>query len=74
MVERIVIDKDILMKKLDSMHYKYLSELQIHHIFRLLGYKIQIEEEGDNDAVQTDCGEPEQPSESDRDCAEEQGN
>lgn len=54
MIERRVIDIPVLVNKLNGMHYEYLDELQMKYIFMTLGRTIQIEEEGDNDAVQTD--------------------
>lgn len=74
MVERRVVDRDILIKKLTSMTYEHIDEAQMRYIFISLGRTIQIEEEGDADAVQTDCRESEQSTESNRNCTEEQGN
>lgn len=64
MVELKVVDRVALIQKLSNMRYESLSELQLRHVFLSLCYTIQIEEEGDNDAVQTDCGEFEQSTES----------
>ena len=54
MIERRVVDRVALINKLNSMTYEYIDELQMKYIFTRLGYTIQIEEEGDKDAVQTD--------------------
>lgn len=54
MVERRVIDRNILINILSNMTYQYLSELQMKHLFIVNGYTLQIEEEGDDDAVQAD--------------------
>jgi len=54
MVERRVIDRDVLMKKLSSMTYEYIDETQMNYIFISLGRTIQIVEEGDKNEVQTD--------------------
>ena len=54
MIERRVVDIPVLVNKLNGMRYEYLDELQMKHIFATLGRTIQIEEEGDNDAVQAD--------------------
>lgn len=54
MIERRVIDRNVLIDKLNSMRYEYVDELQVKHMFNTLGRNIIIEEEGDNNAVQTD--------------------
>ncbi len=54
MIERKVINRQTLINKLNSMRYEDISELQMNSIFSTLGNTIQIEEEGDKDAVQTD--------------------
>jgi hypothetical protein len=47
MVERKVMDRIALINALNKMHYQYISELQIHHLFLKLGQNIQIEEESE---------------------------
>ena len=47
MIERRVIDKTTLIKKLNNMTYEYVSEQQMNCLFADLGHTIQIEEEGD---------------------------
>lgn len=47
MIERRVIDRNVLINKLNSMRYEYLTELQMNCLFAALGRTIQIEEAGD---------------------------
>ena len=49
MIERRVIDKATLIKKLNSMTYECVTEQQMNCLFTTLGRTIQIEEEGDVD-------------------------
>lgn len=64
-MERKVIDKITLINKLNGMPYNEISEAQVRHMFTTLGHTIEIEEEVETNAVQTDSGESEQPTESD---------
>ena len=54
MIERKVINRQTLINKLSSMRYENIDRLQMEYLFLTLGHTIQIEEEGDNNAVQTD--------------------
>ncbi len=59
MIERRVIDRNVLINKLNSMRYEYIDELQMNCLFVTLGRTIQIKEVGDVDAVQTNGEQPE---------------
>lgn len=54
MIERRIIYRGDLINKLSAMTYEYIDELQMKGMFVTMGHTIQIEEEGDNNAVQTD--------------------
>ena len=49
MVERRVIDRVVLINKLNNMRYEHLDLLQLEHLLSTLGHTIQIREEGDED-------------------------
>lgn len=49
MIERRVVDKATLIKKLNSMTYEYITEQQMNCLFTTIGHTIQVEEEGDDD-------------------------
>ena len=56
MVERKVIDREVLIKTLSEMRYKHISELQMTGMFNKLGYKIKIEEDEDVEEGAVDNG------------------
>jgi hypothetical protein len=49
MIERKVMDRSVLIDTLNRMHYQYISELQMHHLFLKFGTNIQIEEDEEVD-------------------------
>ena len=49
MVERRVIDRVVLINKLNSIRYEYLDLQQLECMLLNLGHTIQIKEEGDED-------------------------
>ena len=56
MVERKVIDREVLIKTLSEMRYKHISELQMTGMFNKFGYNIQIEEDDDVEEGAVDNG------------------
>lgn len=48
MIELRVIDRNVLINKLNSMRYEYIDKLQMNYLFVTLGQTIQIEEAGDD--------------------------